>query len=60
MICSLCLEEIKSGEKMVVVDNRSRHESCSKEFEAMVDELEKISAETMPEGYLDSEEHDKG
>jgi hypothetical protein len=49
MICSLCLEEIISGEKMVVVDDRSRHESCSKEFEEMVDELDKISSDTMDE-----------
>ena len=60
MICSLCLEEIGSGDHFIIVDGRSRHDSCSKEFEEMVNELEKISTETMPEVYLDSEEHDKG
>ena len=48
MICTLCLKDIEDGEKMVVVDGRVRHESCSKEFEEMVDDLEKIYEDTCP------------
>lgn len=47
MICSLCLEEIKE-EEFVVIEDRIRHKRCSDEFEQMIEELEKIYDETCP------------
>ncbi len=49
MICSLCLEDIIEGQKTVIVDGLTRHETCSEEFEKMVDELEKIYEDTCPQ-----------
>jgi len=48
MVCTLCLKEIKDGEKSVEIDGRIRHESCSKEFEKMIVDLEKIYEDDCP------------
>lgn len=48
MVCSLCLEKIEEDEKIIIVDERSRHETCSIEFEKMVWDLEKIYDDTCP------------
>ena len=42
MICSLCLTEILDNEERIVVDGRTRHKSCSDEFDTIVGELGKI------------------
>lgn len=49
MICSLCLEEIIEDQKTVVVEGSTRHKACSEEFDQMLDELQKIADETMPD-----------
>jgi hypothetical protein len=48
MICGLCLKDIVDGEATVVVDDSVRHEECSKEFEQMLGDLEKIYDDTCP------------